>query len=214
MSPAVRGVVVADVVRSSASANLPAILRQKLRIATIAHLEERRITLPYAITAGDEFQTLSESIRGIPALIFDIRRRLQPLQLRIGVGIGRLAGRIRPPVNTLAGEPFQMARRAIEHIKTRRLHRCATLTAFRSTNERFDDFANLVYELHDALLQSISARQWDTISMYVPRNRVDLAAKALKIDVSTASRNLDRGHYWQIEETIEVMTRIIDYSFA
>ena len=214
MTPLIRAVVLADVVRSSASSKLPAILQQKLRIATIAHLEEKRISLPYAVTAGDEFQTLSENIHEIPALIFDIRRRLHPLQLRIGVGIGRMLGRIRPPVNTLTGEPFRMARGAIEGIKNRRLHKYSALTAFRSTNERFDDLANLVYGLHDTLLQSVSVRQWDTISMYEPRWRVDLAAKALKIDVSTASRNLRRGHYWQIAETIETMTHVIQYSFA
>jgi hypothetical protein len=38
---------------------------------------------------------------------------------------------------------------------------------------------------------------------------VDYTAKALGIDGSTASRNLRRGFFWQMEDTIVVMEELI-----
>jgi len=164
--------------------------------------------------AGDEFQTVTQKLSEVPALIFDLRRRLRPLELRIGVGIGGVDGRLRPPVNALGGQAFQFARHAMEDIKDRSSHKYQVLTAFRSTNERFDLVANLVYGLHDTLLLGISEKQWSTIAAYMARNRVDLTAKAMKVNVSTASRNLKRGYYWQFADTIENMSQIIESYFS
>jgi len=211
--PNVFCVLVADVVQSSALPDLRDVLSSKLRIANMHHLREKLIRLPYAVTAGDEFQTVTQRLSEVPALIFDLRRRLRPLELRIGLGFGGVAGRVRPPVNALGGQAFQFARHALEEIKSRTAHKYGVLTAFRSTNERFDLVANLVYGLHDTLLLGISEKQWETIAAYIPRNRVDLTAKALKVNVSTASRNLKRGYYWQFADTIADMSKIIEFHF-
>jgi hypothetical protein len=42
---------------------------------------------------------------------------------------------------------------------------------------------------------------------------VDNTAKALSIDISTASRNLKRGYFWQIEHTAVVMERVLGRAF-
>lgn len=207
------GVLIADVIRSRGVEDLRAVLRQRLRLANIAHLQERRIRLPYAITAGDEFQTVARRLEEIPSLIFDLRRRMFPLELRIGVGIGEVPGRLRPPVNTLGGEAFQLARTAIEGAKHQGTHRAKRLTFFRSRNESFDRLANLVYGLHDTLIRGISERQWLTITTYSAKRRVDLAARALRVSNSTASRNLKRAHYWEIAESTALLERLIKTQF-
>jgi SatD family (SatD) len=206
------GVVVADVVGSSRARDLRSVLGAKLRIATIAHLEEKQIRLPYAVTAGDEFQTVVGELHNIPGLLFDLRRRMRPLLLRIGVGIGMIRGRLRPPVNQLSGQAFEFARMAIEEAKAGRGH-SGRNTWFHSENGEFDLVANLVYGLHDTLMGDPSEKQWETIDAYLAKRRVDLAAKALKINASTASRNLRRSHFWQSLETIESMKKIIESSF-
>jgi SatD family (SatD) len=205
------GVLVADVVASRSTARLRSSLNEKLRIASIAGLDEKLIRVPYAVTAGDEFQVVATRLERIPKLIFDLRRRMFPFRLRIGVGIGVVEGQIRPPVNRIAGEAFEFARTAINHIKDTRKY--PTLTFFRSDQPVFDSIANLVYGLHDTLLLQTTAKQWETIAMYFTRKRVDLTAKALGIDQSTASRNLKRGYFWQAEETIRVMEEFIVHSF-
>lgn len=207
------GVVVADVVGSTRSQGVRAVLGPKLRIATTAHVQENRIRLPYAVTAGDEFQTVAAELDQLPGLLFDLRRRMRPLRLRIGVGIGVISGRLQPPVNELTGQAFELARAAIDKSKQARAHSDRG-TSFQSTNQQFDLVANLIYTLHDALVGNPSEKQWETIDAFLANGRVDRAARSLRLNASTASRNLSRSHFWESLETIEVMKRIIDSSFS
>src|SRR5215510_2228480 len=71
------GVLVADVVQSRSYSHLRSSLNEKLRIASTAQLDDKLIRMPYAITAGDEFQTMTLRVDSIPKLILDLRRRLQ-----------------------------------------------------------------------------------------------------------------------------------------
>jgi hypothetical protein len=206
-----RGVLIADVVESRSHSHLRSTLNEKLRAASIAQSDAKLIQVPYAVTAGDEFQTIAPRVDSIPKLILDLRRRLQPLQLRIGIGIGTIQGSVRPPVNRIAGQAFEFARVAINKIKETRKY--PTLTAFHSNNSELDEIANLVYGLHDTLLQQITVKQWETIATYLIKNRVDYTAKALSIDISTASRNLKRGYFWQIEHTAVVMENVLRGAF-
>jgi len=206
------GVLLADVVESRSHAHLRASLNEKLRMASVAQTGDKLIRVPYAVTAGDEFQTVAQRLDSIPQLILDLRRRLHPFQLRIGIGIGAVQGPIRPPVNLIAGQAFEFARQAINEMKQARKY--PTLTAFRSQLAEFDQLANLVYGLHDTLLQKITAKQWGTIAAYLSKNRVDYAARALSIDISTASRNLKRGYFWQIEHTAAVMEGVLRRAFS
>jgi len=206
------GVIVSDVVGSSRTRNLRSLLNTGLRLVTSAHLKEKRIRLPYAVTAGDEFQTVASDLRQIPWLLFDLRRRMRPLQLRIGIGIGRIPGPLRAPVNQLGGQAFEFARMAIGETKEGRLH-SGKVTRFHSENKEFDLVANLIYNLHDALVGHLSEKQWRTVDAYLTKGRVDLAAKALRINASTASRNLSRSHLWQTLEMMDSMKKIIGSSF-
>lgn len=182
-------------------------LNEKLRIASIAQLDDRLIRVPYAVTAGDEFQVVATRPDRIPKLILDLRRGLLPFRLRIGIGIGRVKGQVRRPVNRIAGEAFENARQSIMEIKSTRKY--PTLTRFHSGRRIFDDVANLIYGLHDTLIRRITTKQWETIATYSIKNRVDYTAQALGIDRSTASRNLKRGFFWQIEDTSIVMEKLI-----
>jgi SatD family (SatD) len=206
------GALIADIVASRSTLDLRSLLNEKLRIASIAQLEEKLIRVPYAVTAGDEFQVVAARLDRIPKLILDLRRRLLPFRLRIGVGIGTVEGQIRKPVNRLAGEAFENARKAIIEIKTTRKY--PTLTLFHTNRESFDRIANLIYGLHDTLLRRATAKQWETIAVYLIKNRVDYTAKALEIDRSTASRNLKRGFFWQMEDTVLVMEQFISEGFT
>jgi len=206
------GVIVSDVVSSSRTQDLRSVLGARLRRVTAAHLEEKRIRLPYAVTAGDEFQTVVSDLRQIPGLLFDLQRRMRPLRLRIGIGIGRIPGPLRPPVNQLGGQAFEFARTAIGETKEGRLH-SGKVTRFRSENEEFDLVANMIYNLHDALVGHISEKQWRTVDAYLAKGRVDLAAKTLRINASTASRNLSRSHLWQTLEMMDSMKKIIASHF-
>jgi hypothetical protein len=224
MPSGIYAVLIADVVASSTRADVRALLGKKLAAASKRHLDQKLIRLPYSVTAGDEFQTVAGELPSLPALLLDLRSLLQPLSLRLGIGIGRISDRIRPPVNRLSGEAFQCARRAIESIKSGRLFKFEVLTAFASRNKDFDSTINLIYGLHDTLVLKITAKQWEAIGTMegltpaesgtiLSRPRLGQAARRLQLDTSTVSRNLKRGYYWQLAETVRVAGSFIGRTF-
>jgi hypothetical protein len=203
-------VLIADVVGSRTRRDLRAVLGQRLELASRAHLRGKYIRLPYAITAGDEFQTIVRSYERLPELIFDLRERVWPLRLRVGIGIGRVPGRLRGPVNRLGGEAFQFARTALEGVKRGEGNKFKVLTGFKTKDAVFDSTANLIYGLQDTLLLKITEKQWETIAVFRKKRRLQATAKAMGLDVSTVSRNLKRGYFWQVEEAMKGMRILIE----
>jgi hypothetical protein len=206
-------VLIADVMKSRGRRDLRDLLGKKLAAISRRQLRQKLIQLPYSVTAGDEFQTVTRSLVSLPLIIQDLRAELRPLSLRIGVGFGRVSGRIQAPVNRLGGESFQFARHAIEDVKAGNLFKFATLTAFASRDDNFNKTMNLIYALHDTLLLKITQRQWETIAAFLDKPTLRRTAKRLKLDDSTVSRNLKRGYYWQLTETVKVAESLIRQSF-
>ena len=214
MPSIIYAVLIADVLESRSRTNLRGLLGKTLAVVSRRHLRKKLIQLPYSVTAGDEFQTVTRDLPSIPAVILDLRRALRPLSLRIGVGFGRISDRIQPPVNRLSGEAFQRARNAIENIKHGSLFKFEVLTAFESRNAGFNGTINLIYGLHDTLVLKITGKQWETIEEFLEKPTLEQAAKRLKLDASTVSRNLKRGYYWQLLETVKVAGSLIKRTFC
>lgn len=213
MASRIYAVLIADVLESSSRPGMRALLGNKLAAVSKRHLQGKLVNLPYSVTAGDEFQTVSGNLPSIPDVILDLRSMLRPLSLRIGIGIGGVSDRIQPPVNRLGGEAFQFARRAIENIKTNSLFRFEVLTAFASHDESFNSTINLIYGLHDTLVLKITTKQWETIREFLDRPSLEQTAGRLKLDPSTVSRNLKRGYYSQLVETAKVAGLFIGDTF-
>ena len=214
MPSTIYGVLIADVLESRARADIRGLLGRKLAAVSKRHLRNKLIQLPYSITAGDEFQTVTRDLPSIPAVILDLRRALQPLSLRIGVGFGSISDPIQPPVNRLGGEAFQRAREAIENIKTSSPFKFDVLTAFESRSAGFNSTINLIYGLHDTLVLKITGKQWETIEEFLEKPTLEQTARRLKLDASTVSRNLKRGYYWQLSETVKVAGSLIERTFC
>jgi SatD family (SatD) len=209
----IHAAIIADVIASSERADLRGVLARQLSAATRKQLRHKWISLPYSITAGDEFQTVTGQLLQLPELLLQLRLMLQPLSLRIGIGIGAVPGRLQPPVNRLSGEAFRMARKAIEGIKSGSIARYELMTAFESNHPGFNQIVNLIYGLHDTLLASIRPKQWESIEQVQAAGTLEQAARRMKLDISTISRNLKRGHYWQLLDTIRVTRGLIERTF-
>jgi len=207
-------VLIADVVASSAQRSLRARLGATLASASHSHVRRKWIALPYSVTAGDEFQTVTANFRALPQLILDLRRLFQPLSLRIGVGIGHVSDRIQPPVNRLGGEAFYFARKAIGTIKSGGPFKFDTLTLFVTHNDSFNEAINLIYGLNDTLLAGVTAKQWKTIAAFSDTPELAKTSHRLRLDASTVSRNLKRGYYWQLTATAKVAASLIERSFG
>ncbi|MHB8413190.1 MAG: SatD family protein [Candidatus Acidiferrales bacterium] len=207
------GVLIADVISSGTRSRLPALLHGRLRQATRAHRGRKLTLLPYAVTAGGEFQTITARLETIPWLLLDLRRRLQPISLRIGIGIGEVAGRIRPPVNELDGEAFRMARRALESLKKSGGRKRAALTAFCTRHAEFDSLVNLIYQLQDTLVHRMTQKQWKTFAAQIENGRMEDTARAMGLNISTVSRNLKRGYYGQLLAAASGVEKLIAARF-
>ncbi len=117
INPPPYAVITADVIGSRKWPRFTAIRNRKLDAASAAHQKQRIVLGPYTITTWDEFQNIAAGLRHVPGLIFDLRRLFHPLQLRIGVGLGKVDRPIRRPINQAGGEAFILAREALDKLK-------------------------------------------------------------------------------------------------
>jgi len=183
---------------------------QRLHRVSRLHVEKKWVLSEYAVTAWDEFEGILAQPTNIPAVIVDLRRYFHPLELWIGIGVGEVTEPYKKPVNLFAGgEAFERAREALNRLKARP-RKTKILTAFETGNKTFDLIAHTIYNLHDTLLENISAKQWQTIDVRMETKSQDVTARRLKLNESTVSRNLRRGFWWQIQETRQAMEQIID----
>ncbi len=212
-SPKQYAVITADVVDSRKVESFRPKRDRKLHHISQLHLEQNLILSPYAVTAWDEFQVILRKPEYLPRVLLDLRRLFYPFQLWIAVGVGAATGTRKQPVNLYAGGPaFERARTAADRLKAAS-PKYRALTVFESGLEIFDTIANTVYHLQDSLIEGITEKQWAAINIQCDTGRQDLTASKLKVDISTVSRNLKRGYYWQLVETVQAMERVIKTYF-
>jgi SatD family protein len=202
-------VILADVIDSRTIEDFGNTRDVKLRELSIRHRREKRTLSPYTVTAWDEFQVLLQRADQLPRVLLDLRRSFFPIQLRIGVGFGNVVDVDRRPINQYAGgEAFERARKAADTLKQSH-SKYRTITQFETGIPLFDQVANSVYHLADTLLEGLSEKQWRAIQAQMRFGSLSATANHLEIDISTLSRTLRRGHYWQVEETVQSMELII-----
>ena len=202
-------VLLADVIGSRNIEDFGNTRDDKLRDLSIRHKRDKWTRSPYTVTAWDEFQVILQEAYQIPRVLLDLRRSFFPTQLWIGVGFGEVVDVDRRPINQYAGgEAFERARKAADALKQSN-PKYRTVTQFETGIPLFNQVANSVYHLTDTLLEGLSEKQWRAIQAQLRFGSVSLTAKHLGIDVSTLSRTLRRGHYWQVQETMQSMESII-----
>lgn len=175
------GVILAEIAGPRAAAPAPELLREMLIDATRAQRYQLHWhILPYKIAGqGNQFTTITANLTMLPWMLLDLRGRLQPFLLRIGVGIGEMKCTIQEPATSLDGQAVQLARQAIKELriphsrqqtkaarghqlagKSGRSRIAAPLTRFCSINYDFDDTANSLYALQDRLVHKMRRSEW------------------------------------------------------
>jgi len=202
-------VITADVVSSRAVSDFETLRDLKLQDLSKRHKREQRIISPYTVTAWDEFQVILRSADQLPQVLFDLRRFFAPVKLWIAVGFGTVANVDRRPINRYAGgEAFERARIAADELKLSR-SKYRTMTQFNTGIPLLDHVANSICHLQDTLMEGLSDKQWKAINAQLGSDMLSETAGRLNIDISTLSRTLRRGHFWQFEETMKSMQVII-----
>jgi len=206
-------VILADVVDSRKIVSFSSQRDLRLDAVSALHLKNGLILSPYTVTAWDEFQTIVSRPEHIPRVLFDLRRLFSPFRLWIAVGMGAATGVDRQPINKYAGgEAFERARASADRMKTQS-RKYRILTNFETGNADFDTIANTIYHLQDSLLEGETEKQWATINLQEATHSMEQTAEQLELNISTVSRNLKRGYYWQMIDTIDAMERIMKVHF-
>jgi len=208
--------VLVDVVGSTQTADFAKGRARRLRYLSERHLERGWVKAPYTVTAWDEFQTFLWDAPSVPRVILELRQRFSPWKLTIGVGWGDIRGwRSRRPINeAVSGAAFERAREALEALTASKRSKYPRLTRFRTGDSERDCILDLIYGLHDTLVLGVTERQWETIGHALDDEGQEAIAKALGVQTSTVSRNLQRGHYWQMRETLETVAAVLDMEFT
>lgn len=204
-------VLLVDVVGSSTLEDFVAGRDRRIGQLNERHQAEDLIVAPYTVTAWDEFQSVLWRLETIPPILLDIRRIFAPWEVYVAIGIGEVSGdRSRKPINeALSGAGFERARQAMDALKSSRGDKYRRLTRFRSDAPERDALLDLLYGLHDSLLQQITPRQWETISAALELDNQEDVAARLHVQPSTVTRNLKRGHFWQLKDTVETVSALL-----
>lgn len=204
-------VLLVDVADAPSLPDFPAGRDRRLRALSHRHVGQGWIAADYALTAGDRFQAVLWNAANLPDVLLDIRRVFAPWEVYIAVGCGPVAGwrSRRPEDEALSGAGVERARQAMDRLKSARGEKFRRLTRCDTGDPGLDGVLNLVYALHDSLVQQTTERQWQTISSALSLESQEDAAAELGVQPSTVTRNLKRGHYWQMRETARELSRLL-----
>jgi hypothetical protein len=204
-------VLLVDVAGSSSMPDFRDGRDRRIEQLTALHRERDWVAADYTVTAWDEFQSVSWDRQRLPHILLDIRQLFAPWEVYIAVGCGRVSGwqSARPINEALSGEGFERARAAMDALKSSKGDKYRRLSQFVTGDEARDALLNLIYGLHDSLVQQVTERQWETIrAALLLKNQEDVAG-TLRVQPSTVTRNLKRGHYWQMRETASVVSALL-----
>lgn len=204
-------VLLVDVAGSSSVADFRDGRDRRIAQLTRLHRERDWIAADYTVTAWDEFQSLAWNEQPLPHIVLDIRQVFAPWEVYIAVGCGQVTGleSARPINEALGGEGFERARAAMDALKSSKGEKYRRLSHFLTGDEGRDSLLNLIYGLHDSLVQQVTERQWETIRAALLLGNQEDVAGQLGVQPSTVTRNLKRGHYWQMRETASVVSALL-----
>jgi hypothetical protein len=196
-------VLLVDVAGSSSLVEFREGRDRRIRELTKRHRQQNWTAADYTVTAWDEFQSVLWRLERLPHVLLDIRQVFAPWEVYVAVGCGQVAGwRAQAPINeALSGEAFERARAAMDGLKSAKGDKYRRLSRFRTGDENRDALLDLIYGLHDSLVQQVTERQWETIGATLELENQETVAGTLGVQPSTITRNLKRGHYWQMLDT-------------
>jgi len=112
--------VIADIVGSRTITDRGAFQKRLIRaITSINKSLAQTIRSRFVLTVGDEFQGLLASEEQIVAIMASFRSAIHPIELRFGIGVGRISTPLRPEALGMDGPCFHFARSALKRASKR-----------------------------------------------------------------------------------------------
>lgn len=201
--------IIGDICRSRDVADRQA-LQQKLAtiLDEINNVYQALIGARFIITIGDEFQGLLLNPQALTAIIFDIKRRFYPNQLRFGVGIGDISTAINPQMAIGAdGSAYHLARQNIEKIKEidnsyEQAKRDVLISHQSDPHNRMLAAVNASFILQYSVERNWTKRQRQVVDLMtdMPGTTQQQLADELGIIQSVVRRHIESSQYYAYRE--------------
>lgn len=208
--------VIGDI-KNSKSLNMRNEIQERLRavLDDINIRYKKSIAAKFLITLGDEFQGLLFNGKDILEIIQDIRMRLYPVELRFGIGVGKISTRIDTEMALGADGPgYYHARNAIEILKDNEKKNKKVVSDIRLEMEEENSsqvtLINTIFELEKTIEQSWTDRQreiiWDMMKNQDGQKNV---AYRMGITQSSVQKNLAKGRYYVYENALRNVRNVL-----
>lgn len=173
------------------------------------------IASKFTITLGDEFQGLLHDGENVMDIISEIERKMYPIKIRFGIGIGEITTVIDSERAIGADGPgYYKAREAIEFLKQNEKKKQSGKpdTRIESDGEKQGtvELLNAILSLTTAVKRSWSDRQRQTVwDMLEHRDSQSDAAERLGIKQSSVQKNLANGNYYTYKEAMDTVKKTL-----
>ncbi len=173
------------------------------------------ISSKFIITLGDEFQGLLCNGANTMNIISEIERKMYPIKIRFGVGVGTLTTEVNKEMSLGADGPgYYKARTAIEYLKDNEKRNQTNAADIRieveSENQATTIMINTILSLLTVIKDSWSDRQreiiWDMLEHQ--DSQVDVA-KRLKIQQPAVQKSLAKGKYYAYKDALDTIGKAL-----
>lgn len=174
------------------------------------------ISSKFIITLGDEFQGLLGNGVNTMNMVSDIERKMYPVKIRFGIGIGKITTDVNKEMALGADGPgYYKARNAIKYLKDNEKKKQAIAADIRfeveSDNQATTIMLNTILALMTAIKESWSDRQreiiWDMLEHQ--DTQIDVA-KRLKIQQPAVQKSFSIGKYYAYKDALDTIGKALE----
>lgn len=174
------------------------------------------ISSKFIITLGDEFQGLLCNGANTMHILSEIERRMYPVKLRFGIGIGEITTDINKEMSIGADGPgYYKARTAIEYLKNDEKRKQTNPADIRfeidGENQASTIMLNTILSLMTVIKESWSDRQreiiWDMLEYQ--DNQLGVA-KRLNIKQPSVQKSLSKGKFYAYKDALNTIEQVLE----
>ena len=173
------------------------------------------IVAPFMITLGDEFQGLLHNGRNALKIVEELRSKLYPIRIRVGIGIGSVSTKLEQvETREIDGPCYYSARNAIDYLKKNenRYHsdEAETRIEIEDDSAGAANIMNTVFSLMSVIEKNWTERQRTIIYDFaLHQDGQEKCAARLEIAQSSVQRGLTNGNYYAYAKAMDTINNIL-----
>ncbi len=177
---------------------------------------EQDISSKFIITLGDEFQGLLCNGANAMLIISEIERKIYPVRMRFGIGVGSITTDINKEMSIGADGPgYYKARNAIEYLKDNEKRKQISVSDIRveveGENQATTIMMNSILTLMTVIKDSWSIRQrqiiWDMLEHQDSQIEV---ARRWNIQQPAVQKSLSKGNYYAYKDALDTIGKALE----